>query len=175
MEESAKAPGHRGFARLRRKVEGRRALMLAGLFSLFGGAAFAQGQLQTYAKSELTIVSASGKHRFAVEMALTPAQMEQGLMFRRSLPADSGMLFDYGAMQPVAFWMKNTLIPLDMIFIKADGVIAAIHERAVPLSLEPIPSPVPVRAVLEVNGGTAARLGLKPGDRVIHPLFEKTG
>jgi uncharacterized membrane protein (UPF0127 family) len=81
------------------------------------------------------------------------------------------MLFDYGTAQPVSFWMRNTLIPLDMIFILPSGRIAAVHERAVPLSEQAIPSPVPVRAVLEVNGGTSARLGVKPGDLVVHPIF----
>ena len=133
--------------------------------------AAAQAQLQSFQKSEVTIASASGKHRFQVELAVTPEQMAQGLMFRRQLAADAGMLFDYGRNQPASFWMKNTLIPLDMLFIKSDGTIAAIHERAVPQSLEPIASPVPVRAVLELNGGTAARLGIKPGDRVLASIF----
>ena len=97
-------------------------------------------------------------------------QMAQGLMYRRTLAPDAGMLFDYGAPQPVAFWMKNTLIPLDMIFIGADGAVVDVHERAVPLSLDPIESKVPARAVLEVNGGTVARLGLKVGD-VVHYAF----
>jgi uncharacterized membrane protein (UPF0127 family) len=137
--------------------------------------AAAQGQLQTFQKAELAIASASGKHRFTVELALTPEQMSQGLMFRRQLAPDAGMLFDYGRNQPASFWMKNTLIPLDMLFIAGDGKIAAIHERAVPLSLEPITSPVPVRAVLELNGGTASRLGLKPGDRVISATLGTAG
>jgi uncharacterized protein len=132
-------------------------------------------QLQTFSKSELTIVASGGRYHFNIEMAVSPGQMEQGLMYRRTLPADAGMLFDYGRTQPVSFWMKNTLIPLDMIFIKADGTIAGIHERATPLSLEPIPGPAPVRAVLEVNGGTAARLGIKPGDQVLHAVFGNAG
>ena len=137
--------------------------------------AAAQGQLQTFQKAELTIASSSGKHRFTVELALTPEQMSQGLMFRRQLAPDAGMLFDYGRNQPASFWMKNTLIPLDMLFITGDGKIAGIHERAVPLSLEPIASPVPVRAVLELNGGTASRLGIKPGDRVLSPTLGTAG
>jgi uncharacterized membrane protein (UPF0127 family) len=92
-------------------------------------------------------------------------------MFRRSLDADAGMLFDYGTTQSVSFWMKNTLIPLDMVFIYANGRVAGVHQRAVPHSEQPIPSPAPVRAVLELNGGTAARLDIKPGDLVVHPIF----
>jgi uncharacterized protein len=130
----------------------------------------AQG-LQTFPRSELEIETASGRHRFEVELARTPQQMAQGLMFRRHLPPDAGMLFDYGTAQDVAFWMRNTLIPLDMIFIYADGRIAGIHERAVPLSERPIRSPAPVRAVLELNGGTADRLGIEKGDRVLHSIF----
>src|SRR6185437_1187319 len=121
-------------------------------------------QLQTFQKSELTIETAAGKHRFTVELAQTPKQMAQGLMYRRSLPADAGMLFEFPSPQIAAFWMKNTLIPLDMLFIAADGRITGIHERAVPLSEEPIVSAGSVVAVLELNGGTAARLGIKPGD-----------
>ncbi len=92
-------------------------------------------------------------------------------MFRRSLPADGGMLFDFGRDQPVSMWMKNTLIPLDMLFIDRRGVIVNLHQRAVPHSLVPISSAGRVRAVLELNGGTVGRLKIKPGDRVLHPMF----
>lgn len=92
-------------------------------------------------------------------------------MFRRGMPADHGMLFDFATEQPVAFWMKNTPLPLDMIFIDAQGTVAGIAADTVPFSEAPIPSPVPVRAVLEVNAGTAARLGIAVGDRVRHPIF----
>jgi hypothetical protein len=155
----------------------RRTFLIA---SAGGAAAVAAPQLgdaqalQTFAKSEVTVVTAAGggtKHRFTVELAETPEQMAQGLMFRRSMAPDAGMLFDYRRVQPVSFWMKNTLIPLDLIFIEPDGRIAGVHERAVPLSLTPIPFDQPVRAVLEVNGGTAARLGIKPGDRVLYAGF----
>jgi uncharacterized membrane protein (UPF0127 family) len=141
------------------------AVMILALFALWR-----QADAQA-AKSELTVVSAGGKHAFKIEVVSTPEKMAQGLMFRKSLAEDAGMLFDYGHPQPTSFWMKNTLIPLDMIFIGADGRIVNIHERAVPLSLDPIPSQGPVRGVLEVNGGTASRLGIKPGDRVLHPIF----
>jgi hypothetical protein len=131
----------------------------------------ALAQLQTFATSQLTITSATGDHKFTVELATTPAQQEQGLMYRRSMAPDAGMLFDFGRPQPTTFWMKNTLIPLDMLFVGADGRIVNIHERAVPMSEEMIPSQGIVRAVIELNGGTAARLGIRPGDRVIYPIF----
>ena len=94
-------------------------------------------------------------------------------MYRRSLAPDRGMLFDFARVQPISMWMQNTYIPLDMIFIRADGSIARIAENAEPLSTRTIPSGEPVLAVLEVIGGTAARLGVKPGDRVEHPLFKR--
>lgn len=114
--------------------------------------------------------AASGAHRFAVEIADTPDERAQGLMFRETMAADAGMLFDYGFDQNgVAFWMKNTPLPLDMIFIRSDGTITQIAANTTPFSLEPVPSVLPVRFVLEVNAGTAKRLGLKPGDRLRHP------
>jgi uncharacterized protein len=148
----------------------RRHFAIAALLTALTGLA-AHAQLQTYPKAELTIVSAGGPHKFAVEVATTPAQMEQGLMFRRSLAPDAGMIFDYRAPSMAAMWMKNTLIPLDMLFVDQRGLIINIHERAVPGSLDPIGAAAPARAVIELNGGTAARLGIKPGDRVIFPIF----
>jgi uncharacterized protein len=122
-------------------------------------------------RSELTIETATGAHRFQIELALTPEQMSYGLMHRRTLAVDAGMLFDYVEEQQIAMWMKNTFIPLDMLFIRVDGTIARIVERTIPQSLDTIPSVRPVRAVLELNGGTVSRLGIKQGDRVRHPLF----
>ncbi|MFQ5939789.1 MAG: DUF192 domain-containing protein [Alphaproteobacteria bacterium] len=122
--------------------------------------------------SELTIESAAGRHRFQVELATTPEQRAWGLMFREALAPDAGMLFDYAGERPAGMWMKNTLIPLDMLFIDGGGRIVNIVERAVPGSLEIIPSAGPVKGVLELNGGTAARLGIMPGDRVVHPMFQ---
>ncbi len=124
--------------------------------------------LVTFEKSELTIESGEAKHRFAVEVARTSEQLQQGLMFRPKMAPDAGMLFLYDPPQPVAMWMMNTLIPLDMLFIGADGRIINIRERAVPGSTATIESAGPARAVLELNGGTTARLNLKPGDRVRH-------
>jgi uncharacterized protein len=135
----------------------------------------AQAPLAIFKKSALTIDTQAGPRRFVVELALTPQEQEQGLMFRRELAADAGMLFDFGTVRPAVFWMKNTLIPLDMLFIAADGRIADIHERAVPLSEATIAASVPVRAVLEVNGGTVARLGINLGDVVHYPIFGTGG
>jgi uncharacterized membrane protein (UPF0127 family) len=140
--------------------------LLAGLSRLSAGA-----DLQQFPTSELTIVSATGPHRFKVELAETPAQMTQGLMFRTSLAPDAGMLFDYRRPTAATMWMRNTLIPLDMLFVDAQGRIVNIHERAVPQSLDVIAAAEPVRAVIELNGGTAARLGIGPGDVVVHPIF----
>ncbi len=113
----------------------------------------------------LTIISATGEHRFTVEVAASSQEQEAGLMFRRALAPDRGMIFPYDPPAPVAFWMKNTLIPLDMLFIRADGTIARIA-TAVPLSLDAVPAGEPVAAVLELAGGRAAELGIRAGDRV---------
>jgi len=142
--------------------------ILLAFLGLFGMAEAAE-------VSPLTIDTARGPRHFSVELARTPAQMALGLMFRQSLASDSGMLFVYGSEQPVAFWMKNTVIPLDMLFIGADGHIRRIVERTVPMSTTPISSVDPVRAVLEVNGGTAERLGIRPGDVVRHSSLGNGG
>jgi uncharacterized protein len=147
----------------------RAVLIVAAWLCLLAGGALAQ--LEHFATAELTVVSATGNHKFTVELAATPAQMEQGLMFRRGLAADAGMLFDFKRPSMATMWMKNTLIPLDMLFVDADGRIVNIRERAVPESLDIIAAAAPVRGVIELNGGTAARLGIKPGDRVLYPLF----
>jgi uncharacterized membrane protein (UPF0127 family) len=115
----------------------------------------------------LGIASGNETHRFTIEVARTPEQQQFGLMFRNKLAPDAGMLFVYDRPQRISMWMKNTLIPLDMIFIGADGRILNIAERCVPMSVAPIYSSDVALAVLEVNGGTAARLGLKPGDKVL--------
>ena len=114
----------------------------------------------------LTIQSRSGTHRFTVEVARTPEQQAQGLMHRQSLAPDRGMLFPYDPPQNASFWMKNTLIPLDLIFVREDGTVALIFANTVPMSLDPIPSLEPVAAVLEIAGGRAAELGIQAGDKV---------
>jgi hypothetical protein len=121
----------------------------------------------------IEVVSASGVHAFSVELAVTDAEREKGLMFRKELPEGQGMLFDFQHDQQVAFWMHNTYISLDMIFIRGDGRIARIAENAKPESDDLIPSGTPVRAVLEVIAGTAREMGIKAGDRVTGAFFGK--
>jgi hypothetical protein len=110
-------------------------------------------------------------HVFSVELAATDAERARGLMYRQELPEEHGMLFDFEREEPVAMWMHDTYIPLDMIFIRGDGRILRIAERTEPFSDRIIPSGGPVRAVLEVAGGTAKKLGIAPGDRIGHPIF----
>ncbi|MDQ4086682.1 MAG: DUF192 domain-containing protein [Pseudomonadota bacterium] len=117
----------------------------------------------------LTIHSRGRDHRFIVEVARTPDQQAQGLMHRERLGADEGMIFPFPSPRPASFWMRNTLIPLDMIFIRQDGTIARIAANTVPLSEEPVGSGEPVAAVLELRGGRAAELGIQAGDRVSWP------
>jgi len=122
--------------------------------------------------SSLSLVTASGAHPFQVEIAADEGSREKGLMNRRYMPADRGMLFEFEREAPVAFWMKNTYIPLDMIFIGRNGAITHIAANAEPLSEAVIPSGGPCVAVLEVNGGVAAKIGLRVGDKVRHPFFK---
>lgn len=119
----------------------------------------------------LEIVSGERRHIFMVEVARNDAQRARGLMFRQSMPQDHGMLFDFERDQMVSMWMKNTYISLDMIFIFADGRVHRIESRTEPESEKIVSSGVPVRAVLELNASVATRLGLKPGDRIVHPMF----
>ncbi|APL96381.1 DUF192 domain-containing protein [Sphingobium indicum] len=114
----------------------------------------------------LTIRTAKATHRFTVEVALTEKQQEQGLMFRKLLAPDGGMLFPMDPPRTASFWMKNTLIPLDMLFIHTDGSIAFLKASAAPYSREPVSAGIPVAAVLELRGGRAAELGIGEGDHV---------
>jgi uncharacterized membrane protein (UPF0127 family) len=141
------------------------------LFCLALPALCAVGPSRAAELQTLEIASRTGVHVFAVEMAVTPKEHEMGLMFRRELPEGRGMLFDFKREQETAFWMKNTYISLDMIFIRSDGRIHRIAANTVPLSEALVPSGGPVRAVLEVIAGTASKLGIAPGDRVAHPIF----
>ena len=118
------------------------------------------------------IVSGDSQHEFVVELALSDAEHQRGLMFRESMADDAGMLFLFPGRKERAFWMKNTLIPLDMLFIDYDGTIRKVHDSAVPGSLESIRSGDPVVAVLEINGGLSRRLGIKAGDVVRHPALQ---
>lgn len=130
-------------------------------------------QAQSDALEPLAIVSGDKRHAFQVEVMRTPETRARGLMHRQHLPQDRGMLFDFGRVEPVAMWMENTFISLDMLFIRADGTIARIASRTEPLSRRTIPSGEPVLSVLEINGGQSESLGIRPGDRVEHPLFRK--
>ncbi|MEM9169622.1 MAG: DUF192 domain-containing protein [Pseudomonadota bacterium] len=124
------------------------------------------------AETEVVIETDAGEARFTVELARSAEEKRVGLMHRKSLPAEAGMLFDFGPEPRVAsMWMRNTFIPLDMAFIDAAGVIVTIAEETTPLSLESISSGAPVVAVLEVNGGAFAARGVAVGDRVRHPWF----
>jgi uncharacterized membrane protein (UPF0127 family) len=134
--------------------------------STWGGRPLHAAELQT-----LEIVTKAGVRSFAVELAVTDAELDRGLMFRRELPEGQGMLFDFKHDQPLAMWMKDTPLPLDMIFIRSDGSIVRIAENTTPLSTRTITSGRPARAVLEVIGGSAKKLGIAPGDRVVHPIF----
>ena len=114
----------------------------------------------------LTITSGQRIHRFTVEIARTQEEQATGLMNRSELAPDRGMIFPFDPPRDASFWMKNTIIPLDMIFVRTDGSIANIAANTVPLSLEPVPSEGPVGAVLELAGGRAAELGITTGDKV---------
>ncbi len=128
------------------------------------------GGTETAARAEtipLVIRTAKGERKFNIEIARTQEDHERGLMFRKSLPEDGGMIFPMIPARMATFWMKNTEIPLDMIFIRPDGTIARIEAETIPYSLEPVQSGEPVSAVLEIGGGKADALGIAAGDRVI--------
>jgi uncharacterized membrane protein (UPF0127 family) len=135
--------------------------------------ALAAGALRAAATEPLEILTRNGVRVFNVEVAVTPEQHAIGLMNRRAVPAGTGMLFDFGQPQMTSFWMKDTYVSLDMLFIAADGTIVSIAEDTTPLSLAPILSPSPVKAVLEVVAGTVRRQGIAPGDRVGHRIFRR--
>lgn len=134
-----------------------------------GGAQFFG--LNNFERSKLSVISKSKSHEFIVEIARTDRQQRQGLMFRRRLASNEGMLFVYSSAKILKMWMKNTYLPLDMLFIDARGRIVNIVERTIPGSLEEISSVEQAMAVLEVNGGTSSRLKIQKGDRVRHPAF----
>jgi uncharacterized protein len=125
--------------------------------------------------SEAVLETGAGRHRIDVEVADTPKTREVGLMNRRSMPEDHGMLFDFGETRPVAMWMKNTFIPLDMLFLDERGTVTRVKRNATPQSLDVIPSGGPVRYVLELNGGAAARYGVENGSRLTHPVIGGAG
>jgi uncharacterized membrane protein (UPF0127 family) len=122
-------------------------------------------------RSELQVVTASGTHRFKVWIAADARSRARGLMDVRKLPLDEGMLFLFERSEYVTFWMKDTYLSLDVIFIRADGVVVNVAENTRPLTIDQIPSVAPVKAVLELLAGTSARIGLVAGNRVLHPAI----
>lgn len=156
------------------KVHGLAALaLLIGVSACTGqDAAASAGNGAAHAPlTPVTIASTNGRHQFKVEMARTEAEQQRGLMYRTNIPKDGGMLFapyppDGSGPREASFWMKNTPSPLDIIFIRADGTIARIAENTVPFSEAQVPSGEPVAAVLEINGGRSAELGIAEGDKV---------
>ena len=133
--------------------------------------AVAQLAAAACAEDRVTIRGDWGQATFTVEIADSPATRARGLMYVETMPRMAGMLFIYDRPQPVSFWMKNTLIPLDMIFASPAGEILRVHENAIPGDLTPIPGGDGVQMVLEINGGLSARLGIAAGDIMQHPAF----
>ena len=148
-----------------------RTATLAAAFTLY--MAFLPGPARAQVFEQVEITTKGGVRVFEVEMADTEPTRRTGLMHRKELPDGRGMLFDFGRAQPVAMWMQNTYVSLDMIFIQPDGTIANIAENTTPLSEASIFSAGPVKSVLEVVAGTAKRYEIAPGDRVSHRIFQK--
>ena len=147
--------------------------LASAVLALFLCLAFSAAAGEKFDSQPLAIVTKDGKsHAFTVELAVTPRQREQGLMNRREMAADHGMLFAFGETRQVFMWMKNTYIPLDMLFIARDGKVRAIKENAEPLSEAIIDSKGPIDFVLELNGGTVERLGIRAGNRVENELID---
>jgi uncharacterized protein len=148
-----------------------------GISALFkgGSAPVAISEAQAGPVDRIDLITKSGPHRFSIEVVADEASRAQGLMFRQSMADDHGMLFDFRREQPASFWMKNTYIPLDMIFIRADGTVVNIAEDTVPMSEAAVNSSAPVRFVLEVNAGIARKIGLKAGDRAVHQYMKAYG
>jgi uncharacterized membrane protein (UPF0127 family) len=144
-------------------------LRLLAALALIGGINAAAAV--EFEETPLAIEAEDGRFEFTVELATSPAQRAQGLMFRTELDEDRGMLFDFGRPQRASMWMRNTYVPLDMLFIAGDGRITQIVADTKPLTDTSIISREPVRAVLELHAGVTAKLGIRPGDRVVHPLF----
>ena len=144
-------------------------LLFLGLALLVGGAGTGQAEMR---KDVLRVITASGEHQFRIEVAISGEDKARGLMFRRSLADDAGMLFPYEPPQEATMWMRNTYISLDMVFIRADGVVHRIELGTEPFSEAVIASNGNVLAVLELKAGIASRIGLTAGDRVVHSLFK---
>ena len=143
----------------------KRALFAATILFLLGAPGFGA------TIEGLDVVTATGSHHYQVEIANDEATRERGLMMREKMAPDHGMLFEFPSREPVTFWMKDTLLPLDLLFIDIDGTVRRVVEGAKPMSQTLIPSGVPVTGVLELNAGQAAAIQLKPGDKVEFPFF----
>lgn len=139
-------------------------------FACLAQAAFAQLPTGT-----VNVDTGDSTHIFNVEIAQTPEAISEGLMFRTELAPDAGMLFDFGGERQASMWMKNTLIPLDMLFVDGSGTVVSIARNAAPGSLRSLGPGIPVRGVLEIPGGRAKALGIEPGDKVVHPIFGSAG
>jgi uncharacterized membrane protein (UPF0127 family) len=147
--------------------------MMAGAV-LVCAASFSAVQASAACRQDAVLLRGDwGSARFSVEIADDPAEQAQGLMHRAQMPSSAGMLFVYAKPQRTSFWMRNTLIPLDMLFLDERGVVAHIHHNAIPLDETPIPGGDNVLAVLEINGGLARRMGITEGSEMRHPAFAK--
>lgn len=155
-----------------RRLIGRRAVLALAAAMALGQAGCATAAAPPKLEP-LEVVTPQGRTKFMVEVVDNDATREKGLMFRKSLAADRGMLFDFKKPREVYFWMRNTLIPLDIIYIKADGRVLSIARNARPHDETPLPSGGPILGVLEISGGRAAEIGVLPGDRVIHRIFPR--
>ena len=144
-------------------------MRIASLSFLF--TALLSGTALALPSTTIAVHTAKGSDTFKVEVAGDHDSQEKGLMFRKTMAPNAGMLFDFHTTVMTTFWMKNTILPLDIIFIRTDGTISSIAANAVPMSETPIPSSEPVRAVLELNAGRAAQLGMAPGDKVHATIF----
>lgn len=150
-----------------------RRILLSGLMALSLSACFQSAPVDATGRplEPLTIVTATGEHKFMVEIADEEAERQRGMMYRDALADDRGMLFQFQDVQPRGFWMRNTPNSLDIIYVAPDGKIVSIAANAVPFSEETLPSDGPANGVVEVRGGRAAEIGAKPGDLVRHPFF----
>jgi uncharacterized membrane protein (UPF0127 family) len=173
LQQSEKKMGLMKHSSSHRKFLGRFVAVL--LFACCAVLLSATTPARAFGQDTIDIVTGTGVHAFSVELATNDAERALGLMFRKELPEGHGMLFDYQTERQVRFWMHNTYIPLDMIFIAADGRIVHIAENAKPMSDDGIPSVSPIRGVLEVIAGTVRKFGIATGDRVTGSIFGKGG
>ena len=164
MPQHVRAPSTRPAAPLRAALA--LVLVLAALLALAPG-------VRAFEASSLVVETATGAHTFTIEIARTPQEQSLGLMHRRALPDDYGMLFPFAAPREASFWMKDTFVSLDMVFIAEGGIVHRIERGTEPLSERSVRSRGPVIAVLEFVAGTADRIGLAPGDRIVHPDLQR--